>query len=618
MAYRALYRVYRPALFHEVMGQGHITAVLQNQVQLGRLSHAYLFCGPRGTGKTTMAKILSRAVNCLHPVNGEPCGECEMCRISAGVNADILEIDAASNNGVDNVREMIDQAQFAPLQLKKRVFIIDEVHMLSAAAFNALLKTLEEPPEHVLFILATTEPQKLLATVVSRCQRFDFKRIGMADIVAYMESVLEKEGVSAETDALRAVAHAASGGMRDALSLLNQVLSVAGNTLRLSDVREVLGTVEEDFLFSLTDMLLDGNCAGCMDAMEEIVRQGRDLNIFAGDLAAHIRSLMLTEACGCCADLLECTEETAARYEKQAKRTSRERLLYFSEQLIAARTSMRYFPNPRLLLETTLLRMASPEGEQGSEAISARLAALEEKSENRLILRIAELEKRLAELETAPVQYAKPAVTRTAPAKQSALQPEPSAEKDETPLPEPPVGEEAPPWEELPETAFGEPPPEEPLPYEDVPVDAGDAFCPEPEHEFLLESFEAEEDISGQTAEDLPNAEAGVAADASEEAAAVLAELKKAMTAENPMLGMVMGAIDGIRLDKERLILLYPPEAGGKLSLLMSAKNKKMAQELAEEIRPGVTVSFMERETGQESKEVRHLRELLGDKLIVE
>lgn len=380
MAYRALYRIYRPTTFDEVAGQEHITDVLRNQVKLGRLSHAYLFCGPRGTGKTTMAKILSRAANCLSPINGEACGTCEMCRISAGTNADIMEIDAASNNGVDNVRDLIDQAQFAPLQLKRRVFIIDEVHMLSQSAFNALLKTLEEPPEHVLFILATTEPEKLLATVISRCQRFDFKRLTMQNIVNYMEKVLIKEEVAAETDALRTIAHAADGGMRDALSLLNQCISIAGKTLTVNNVRDVIGSVEEDFLFSLAEKIIIGDGSACMREIEKVVREGKDLGVLAKDLSSHMRALLLTSVCGQCADLLETTEDTADRYEKQAKSVSKERLLYYCEELIKARTSIRYFPNPRLLMETTILRICYPEGEHSNEALLSRVSALEERS----------------------------------------------------------------------------------------------------------------------------------------------------------------------------------------------------------------------------------------------
>ena len=237
MAYRALYRAYRPGLFSQMVGQEHITAILKNQVKEGQLSHAYLFCGPRGTGKTTTAKILSRAVNCEHPVEGEPCDRCPSCLISRETNGDIIEIDAASNTGVDNVRELISQAQFAPLQLKKRVFIIDEVHMLSTSAFNALLKTLEEPPAHVLFILATTEPQKLPATVISRCQRFDFHRFTAAHIIGYLQRVLEQSGVSAEPEGLRLIARAADGAMRDALSLTDQCLSFCGSHITAADAK---------------------------------------------------------------------------------------------------------------------------------------------------------------------------------------------------------------------------------------------------------------------------------------------------------------------------------------------------------------------------------------------
>ena len=288
MAYRALYRAYRPRTFSEVIGQSHITTILQNQIGTGKTAHAYLFCGTRGTGKTSTAKILARAVNCLSPKNGEPCGECEACQRSLREACpDITEIDAASNNGVDDIRSLIERAHYAPLELTHRVFIVDEAHMLSNSAFNALLKTLEEPPAHVMFILATTEPQKLPATIISRCQRFDFHRLSVADIEQNLRSVLSRAGASIDEEGLLLIARTADGGMRDALSLADQCLSFCGDKVTAKDVYDVLGSMEQGFLFRIADTLLRSDAQAAIRMLDEIVRGGRDLSVFCQDLSAH-------------------------------------------------------------------------------------------------------------------------------------------------------------------------------------------------------------------------------------------------------------------------------------------------------------------------------------------
>ena len=379
MARRALYREYRPETFSEVIGQDHITTILKNQVREGKLSHAYLFCGSRGTGKTTSAKILARAVNCLKPENGEPCGKCDACRLGAAGSADVIEIDAASNNGVDDVRSLIEQAQFAPLELKYRVFIIDEVHMLSNAAFNALLKTLEEPPAHVLFILATTEPQKLPATIVSRCQRFDFHRLSIAHIVANLTAVLEKAGASIEPNGLRLIARAADGGMRDALSLADQCLSFAGNTVSEQDVYDALGAVSGETLEQTADALLKGDAAGAVRALDRVVSGGRDLGVFLGDLSKHFRALLLAKTCGDCADLLDCTDDQMRRYLKSAKNADEARILYALEQILKTQSSLKLFPSPRVPIEAAFLRVCRPVDDGSLGALEARIALLEQR-----------------------------------------------------------------------------------------------------------------------------------------------------------------------------------------------------------------------------------------------
>ncbi|MDO4564377.1 MAG: DNA polymerase III subunit gamma/tau [Clostridia bacterium] len=377
MAHLALYRRYRPQFFSEVIGQDHITTILLHQIQQKQPSHAYLFCGPRGTGKTSAAKIFSRAVNCLSPRDGEPCQTCDNCRASFRDNGDIIEIDAASNNGVDNVRDLIDQAQFLPLAQKYRVFIIDEVHMLSASAFNALLKTLEEPPAHVVFILATTEPHKLPATIISRCQRFDFRRLSVAHIIACLDGVQKQLGVSVEPEGLQLIARAADGGMRDALSLLDQCLSFCGEKVTAHDVYEVLGSVEQDSLFELADALLSGGARACVECVGEVVNKGRDLTVFVNDLSGHLRALMLAKSCGDCPELLDCTPDRMARYQKQAEKFDAALILYAMERLVNVQAQLRYFPAPRTLVETALVRICRPQDDKALEALEARLAALE-------------------------------------------------------------------------------------------------------------------------------------------------------------------------------------------------------------------------------------------------
>ena len=378
MAYRALYRQYRPTRFADVIGQEHITTTLRNQVSSDRPAHAYLFCGTRGTGKTTSARILARAVNCLSPEDGEPCGKCEACLITASEGAsDITEIDAASNNSVNDVRDLIENAQYAPLNLRRRVFIIDEVHMLSGAAFNALLKTLEEPPEHILFILATTEPQKLPATIISRCQRFDFHRLSMTDLKKTLKSVLSQAGASIEDGGLSLIARAAQGGMRDALSLADQCLAFCGDKVTTQNVYDVLGSMEDAFLFDMSKALLASNAPDALRKLDSIMQAGRDLSVFAADLAAHFRALLLAKTCGRCEDLLDCTEDEMTRYLEQAKGASEARLMLAVDRLIAAQNDMRYLPSPRALLESALIHICRPEDTVSLANLESRLDRLE-------------------------------------------------------------------------------------------------------------------------------------------------------------------------------------------------------------------------------------------------
>jgi len=382
MAYKALYRTYRPRLFAQVVGQEHITTVLLHQVREGQFSHAYLFSGSRGTGKTSTAKIFARAVNCTQPKEGEPCNACPACLASAVETADIVEIDAASNNGVDNVRELIEQAQYAPLQLTHRVFIIDEVHMLSTAAFNALLKTLEEPPAHVLFILATTEPQKLPATIISRCQRFDFHRLTSAHIVANLQSVLKQAGAEIEVGGLLVLARLADGSMRDALSLADQCLSFCAGKVGETDVYDVLGSVDADELLRFAAELAARNAATCLAMLGQVVAKGRDLTVFVNDLTYTARSLLLAKLCGDCTELLDCTPETMDKLQRLSAKTDEDALLYMMEQLVETLGALRYYSSPRVLVESALMRICRPADEESLRALAIRVAQLESKLSN--------------------------------------------------------------------------------------------------------------------------------------------------------------------------------------------------------------------------------------------
>lgn len=381
MSKRALYREYRPVIFSDVIGQDHIITILKNQVKEQAFSHAYLFCGSRGTGKTSSAKILSRAVNCLHPIEGDPCGKCEACMISKEENADIIEIDAASHTGVDNVRELIEQAQFAPLQLKYRVFIIDEVHMLSSPAFNALLKTLEEPPKHVIFILATTEPQKLPATIISRCQRFDFHRLTIPHIVYRLKTVLESVGTTIDPDGLRLIARAADGGMRDALSLVDQCLSFGKNHITKEDVIDILGNIDQETLFFLSKAIFKGDAAACLSVINEVIRSGRDISVFTNDLLAHLRNLLIAKTCGECKELLDITEDQMDLLLKQIKNVSETSILHALETVIQAQSTMKLNASPRIVVESALVRACRPVDIHTIDALEIRIKQLEDRKE---------------------------------------------------------------------------------------------------------------------------------------------------------------------------------------------------------------------------------------------
>lgn len=379
MAYHALYRKYRPSRFSEVAAEEHVTGILKNQVKTGRVAHAYLFSGSRGIGKTSTARIFAKAINCLNPRDGEPCGECEACTLSSQDSIDIIEMDAASNSRVDEMRALLDKAEFAPVYLKNKVYIIDEAHMLSKSANNALLKTLEEPPEHVVFILATTEPQALPATILSRCQRFDFRRPSVAEMVELLKRVLSDVGARIDEEGMMCIARAADGGFRDCLSIADQCLAFSGNDLTEDDVLSVLGSMNGDFLFRFADSIIKSDSPAVMKQLDAVISSGRDIGIFVQDLASHFRALLMAKVCGECSGILDCTRDTMNMYLRQAESTSRERLERALQAIMDLQPNLRWASMPRVLLESTLMRICHPEESEELLAVSDRIAEIERK-----------------------------------------------------------------------------------------------------------------------------------------------------------------------------------------------------------------------------------------------
>ncbi len=380
MSYCALYRQWRPKDFSHVVGQRAVIETLRNQVINSRIAHAYLFCGSRGTGKTSTAKILARAINCEEPVNGDPCGKCPNCmRMEHEESLDIIEIDAASNNGVDEMRDLRDSVKYPPQYGKYRVYIIDEVHMLSTSAFNALLKTLEEPPAHIVFILATTEPQKLPETILSRCQRFDFGRISVSDIQNRLREAAEAAGASVSNGALMAIARSAEGGMRDALSILDMCLGY-GNSIDEKAVREILGTNDQAFLFNFADMLAQENAAEMFRLIDRMMREGRDPGVFLKDISSHIRTLLIAKSCPEeVQDILDLTAEDADEFRRQAECFTVSRLMRILDIYMNAENELRFSALPRFALENVCLKCCVHTGEQDTRALLDRIEELERK-----------------------------------------------------------------------------------------------------------------------------------------------------------------------------------------------------------------------------------------------
>lgn len=380
MGYTALYRKFRPAEFEDVKGQDAIVTTLKNQIRTGRVGHAYLFCGTRGTGKTTVAKIFARAVNCEHPVEGSPCGECAACRsIAGGTSMNVIEIDAASNNGVDNIREIREEVAYRPTEGKYKVYIIDEVHMLSTGAFNALLKTLEEPPEYVIFILATTEAHKIPVTILSRCQKYDFKRISIETIAARLSELIEREQLDVEEKAVRYIARMADGSLRDALSLLDQCTAFyIGERLTYDSVLEVLGAVDADVLGRLLRELLDRDVKQVIETVDDLVMQGRELSQLAADFTWYLRNLLLVKCSEEMEDVLDVSTENLAKIKEEAERIEADELIRYIRIFSELSGQLKYASQKRVLLEVTFIRLCRPQMETRPDALLSRIRALEE------------------------------------------------------------------------------------------------------------------------------------------------------------------------------------------------------------------------------------------------
>lgn len=380
--YRALYRKYRPSTFIDVVGQEHITTTLQNAVSSGKTSHAYLFTGSRGTGKTSCAKILAKAVNCLNPQNGNPCNECEICKgIDDGSVLDIVEIDAASNNGVDNIRDLREEANFTPANAKYRVYIIDEVHMLSIGAFNSLLKTLEEPPEHVKFILATTEVHKLPSTILSRCQRFDFKRIPPEDIAERLKKVAEKEGMNLSDDGAMLIARIADGAMRDALSLLDRCTSHEG-VIDSGVVAQNCGLAGREYIFTLADCILSKDASKALSIINDLYNDSCDMERLIIELTNHFRNLMISKAVKDFEKMLVCSQNEIDIIRRQSDSTTLATIMSCIDVLTSSAGDMKQGANRRTVAELAVIRLCTPSLDVDINSLVRRISELEKALQN--------------------------------------------------------------------------------------------------------------------------------------------------------------------------------------------------------------------------------------------
>ena len=379
MGYTALYREWRPKNFEDVVGQEHITTTLKNEIIHDRIAHAYLFCGTRGTGKTSTAKVMAKALNCLDLRDGEPCNECEMCRkINDGLAIDVTELDAASNNGIDKIRDIIDDTKYPPQESKFKVYIMDEVHMLSVGAVNAFLKTLEEPPKNVIFILATTDPQKLPITILSRCQRFDFKRINQKEICARLRKITDSQNVECEQKSLELISRICDGAMRDALSILDQAIAIGDNEIKYEDLISILGLVTNEYLFDITNAITDRNIEKAMLIVDKMVYAGKDIQLFIKDLINHFRNLLMVKVTKNPEEVLDMSIENITLIKEQGRKIRVEEIMRIIRILQEAENNSKMSKQSRLYLELSIIKMCKIEYDTSSEVILTRINKLEE------------------------------------------------------------------------------------------------------------------------------------------------------------------------------------------------------------------------------------------------
>ena len=443
MAHLSLYRKFRPAAFDQIVRQEHVVRVLRNQIERGEVGHAYLFCGPRGTGKTSVARIFARAVNCEHPVNGSPCGECAVCRALSGNSLDIAEIDAASNNGVNEMRDLREKVQYPPVSGRYKVYIVDEVHMLTDSAFNALLKTLEEPPAHALFILATTEPHKIPATILSRCMRLDFKLIPEEDLERHLSAILREIGKPCEPEAVAAIARAGAGSDRDMLSIAEMCLAY-GDALTYEAVTAVLGTADFRTTARLVGAMLAADMPQALAEAEAVLAEGKSVGVLLRDVLTFLNQAAIAKTCARAERMLSLPKEMFAAVRAVADAADGAAILRATELFAKAETDMRYSSSPRIVFETALMRVSMPQADRDVQALLVRLNALEAK---------------MAAGEPAPQarageNAAAPSVSREQPSTPQAAEKSTAFYRPSTDEP-PPLGDappfdDAPPWEEPP------------------------------------------------------------------------------------------------------------------------------------------------------------------------
>ena len=383
MGYTALYREWRPKTFDDVVGQEHITTTLKNEIINDRIAHAYLFCGTRGTGKTSTAKVMAKALNCLNLKDGEPCNECEMCRkINEGLAIDVTELDAASNNKVEDIRTLIDDTKYPPQEAKYKVYILDEVHMLSISAVNAFLKTLEEPPKNVIFILATTDPQKLPITILSRCQRFDFKRINHKEISSRLRRITEAQNIQCEEKSLDLIARVCDGAMRDALSILDQAIAMGEHEINYNDLVSILGLVTNESLFDITNSIIERNIEKSMVIVDKLVYSGKDMQLFIKDLIAHFRNLLMIKVTTNPEEVLDMSLENITLVREQGRKIRVEEIMRDIRILQEAEANSKMSKQSRLYLELSIIKMCKIEYDTSNEVILSRINRLEENLKN--------------------------------------------------------------------------------------------------------------------------------------------------------------------------------------------------------------------------------------------